>query len=95
MTIDASAVMILFMKTPHWKTLAAGWCLALLLAAAIPATVLADDEAPPDYDARILSYPTNVQLDGGTTALSWLALAVVGGLSVAVLFKDPKRSHLD
>jgi len=68
--------------------------LTLLSVLLAPALALADD-APEPYDARMLGYPGNVQLDGGGTALSWIVLVLLGVLTIAVLFKDAKRTHLD
>jgi hypothetical protein len=72
-----------------------GLFLALLSLTALPLTALADEPEP--YDARLLGYPSppNVQLEGGSTALTWLLLVVLGVLTIAVLFKDAKRTHLD
>jgi hypothetical protein len=85
------------MKTTAWKRLVLGLCLAAALAA-VPATARAsssDDEAPTVYDARIQGYSQNVQLDSGSTALSWLLLCALGVVCLGVTFKDAKRSHLD
>jgi hypothetical protein len=78
------------------------WCrgqllmLAAMLVCAAMAPVMAwADDAPEPYDARMLGYPGNVQLDGGSTALTWIVLVLLGILTVAVLFKDAKRTHLD
>ena len=68
--------------------------LTLLSVLLAPALALADD-APEPYDARMLGYPSSVQLDGGGTALSWIVLVLLGVLTIAVLFKDAKRTHLD
>jgi heme/copper-type cytochrome/quinol oxidase subunit 2 len=69
-------------------------CLAVVVVAT-PMTARASEDEPTSYDARIEGYPQKVQLDAGSTALTWLLLIVLGVLSVAVLFKDAKRSHLD
>lgn len=70
-----------------------GGGLALLGVMIAPLTALADDPEP--YDARLLGYPQSVQLESGSTALSWLLLVVLGLLVFGVLFKDAKRTHLD
>ena len=59
-----------------------------------PIVVRADDENT-SYDARIEGYTQKVQLDSGSTALTWLLFVVLGVLTIAVLFKDAKRTHLD
>jgi len=47
------------------------------------------------YDARLETYPKNVQLDSGSTALTYFLLLVLAGLGLGVLFKNANRSHLD
>jgi hypothetical protein len=69
-------------------------CLAVVVVAT-PMTARAADDESTSYDARIEGYSQKVQLDAGSTALLWLLLVVLGVLSVAVLFKDAKRTHLD
>jgi len=71
-----------------------GAALALVLVASASKPALADDE-PTDYDARLLGYDKTVQLDSGTTALTWVLLIVLSIVCLGVLFKDAKRSHLD
>ena len=76
----------------------AAFCLAIAVAANSPGTALAsssDDEESKVYDARLQGYDKNIQLDSGSTALSWLLLAALGVMCMAVLFKDAKRTHLD
>ena len=70
-------------------------CLAIAIVAMAPASARAADDESTSYDARIEGYPTKVQLDAGSTGLTWLLLVVLGVLTVAVLFKDAKRTHLD
>jgi hypothetical protein len=72
--------------------------IAICLAVAVvttPMTARAAEDESTSYDARIEGYGQKVQLDAGSTALTWLLLVVLGVLSVAVLFKDAKRTHLD
>jgi hypothetical protein len=76
------------------KRILLGIGLTLAVLAAAPTRALADDE-PEIYDARLEGYAQKVQLDAGSTALTWLVLIVLGVLTVGVLFKDAKRSHLD
>ena len=56
-----------------------------------------EDIAPEDRrDARLEGFDKPVGLkDPGSSAGSYFILALAGGLSVAVLFKNVKRSHLD
>lgn len=81
-------VMIDPMKNRFAKIFAAG---VLFLGA--PA--MAQDDADKSYDARLESHTSNVQLDGGSTALSFFLLAVLGLLAIGVTFKSGKRTHLD
>lgn len=85
------------MQTTTWKRWAMGLCLTAAVAS-IPATARAsssDSEAPTIYDARLQGYSQNVQLDSGSTALSWLLLCALGVICLGVTFKDAKRTHLD
>jgi len=78
----------------RWMMAAA---LLLVMCAAAPkayASSSSDDE-PTEYDARLLGYDKTVQLDSGSTALSWVLLIVLGIVTLGVLFKDAKRTHLD
>ena len=77
-----------------WRKLFLCACLVMTLVLSTPLRVLAD-EAPEVYDARLQGYKDNVQLDSGSTALTWLLLIALGVLCLGVLFKDAKRSHLD
>jgi cytochrome c-type biogenesis protein CcmH/NrfF len=58
-----------------------------------PVLALADD--PDTHDGRIASYSTNVALDPGTVALLWLMFIVLAIITLAVLFKSARRTHLD
>lgn len=46
-------------------------------------------------DARLEGYSLPVRLAASGTALIWLLFLFLGGLALAVLFKDAKRTHLD
>jgi hypothetical protein len=76
------------------STLAVVVSLATLIVLFAPIVVRADDEST-SYDARVEGYAQKVQLDSGSTALTWLLFVVLGVLTIAVLFKDAKRTHLD
>jgi hypothetical protein len=69
--------------------------LVLALCAVVSPTAARADDEPTSYDARVEGYTPKMQLDGGSTALTWLLLVVLGVLTIAVLFKDAKRTHLD
>jgi hypothetical protein len=60
-----------------------------------PSSALAQDDERKSYDARLEGHADAVMLDGGSTALTWLALAGLGVLCIGVLFKNAKRTHLD
>jgi uncharacterized membrane protein len=76
----------------RWMLAAA---LAMLLVASAPRSAMAEEDEPTVYDARIQGYDKNVQLDSGTTALTWVLLIVLTIVTLGVLFKDAKRTHLD
>jgi hypothetical protein len=86
------------MKSMKRKTLARScrWFAIAALALA-PATALArQQEADRDVvDARLEGYEGNMTLAGGGTALTWVALVILGVIGCAGLFKDAKRTHLD
>ena len=46
-------------------------------------------------DARLEGYTTNVALEEGSTALTWLFMAFLGVVCLLPMFKDAKRTHLD
>ena len=75
------------------------WLCALVVLAMQPVTALA---ARPEMereivDARLEGYGNGVDvtLEGGGTALTWLLLIFLAAVTVGVMFKDAKRSHLD
>jgi hypothetical protein len=74
--------------------------LALCVTLMTPAMTLAsssDDEDKNPVDARLLGYQNGTAAlnNASGTALTWLLLCVLGGICIAVLFMNPKRSHLD
>ena len=83
--------MLVFAQSRTFSVVLFVMLLVVLLA---PVMVRADDEST-SYDARIEGYAQKVQLDSGSTALVWLLFVVLGVLTIAVLFKDAKRTHLD
>jgi len=70
---------------------------AVLALALSPAAVMAQRDQPDrDFvDARLEGYEQSVTLPPTGTALTWIAMIVLGVLCCAGLFKDAKRSHLD
>jgi hypothetical protein len=69
--------------------------MAMTFVLSAPLSVRAAEDAPEVYDARLQGYTNNMQLDAGSTALTWLLLIALGILCLGVLFKDAKRTHLD
>jgi hypothetical protein len=61
----------------------------------LSAPVLAADAEDKVVDARLEGYGRSVTLDGGSTALTWMLLILLGALCVGVMFKNANRSHLD
>ena len=71
-------------------------CGSLLVLLANPLSALAQDEAERTIlDARLEGYKSNVTLEGGSSALTWILFIVLTLLALGGLFKDAKRTHLD
>jgi len=47
------------------------------------------------HDARTEGYAQKVQVAKASVALVWLAFLFVSVVSMAAIFKDAKRTHLD
>jgi hypothetical protein len=63
-----------------------------------PVTVLAksgEDEDTVKLEARLEGYPVQVRMASGSTALTWLMIGFLSAITIAVLFKNAKRTHLD
>ena len=84
--------MIPSMSARKRKSFAVWMMLACL---AMPAVSRADEPAIPDHDARVDGYPTNMVLDAGGTATSYILLFLLGAVGLGVTFLASKRSHLD
>jgi hypothetical protein len=80
------------MRRMKHRLIMAGAALAAWLAN--PLAALAQDEREV-VDARLEGYPTNVTLEGASTALTWVLFIVLALLALGALFKDAKRTHLD
>ena len=80
-------------QSSRWVLVA---CLrACLLAAALtPSVVLAQEEEVP-RDARLEGYPVKVHLDNDSPALSYIFLLFLGAVTLGVMFKNARRTHLD
>lgn len=75
-----------------------GWFCALAIVLMSPAMTLARQyqEEREIVDARLEGYDkVNISLAPSGTALMWLLLIFLTVVTVAVMFKDAKRSHLD
>jgi len=77
------------------RLLLGAFVLYCTLATPLSVWARSDDSDSSVYDARVQGYATPVQLDSGSTALTWLLLIVLAAIAIGVLFKDAKRSHLD
>ena len=70
-------------------------CGSLLVLLANPLSALAQEADREILDARLEGYPSNVTLEGGSSALTWILFIVLALLALGGLFKDAKRTHLD
>ncbi len=61
---------------------------------AFPTAARADDDEVL-HDARTEGYASKVQVTKASVALVWLAFLFMGVVSMAAIFKDAKRTHLD
>jgi hypothetical protein len=61
----------------------------------IPSAARAVDEEEVLHDARTEGYAARVQVQKASTALVWLAFLFLSVISMAAVFKDAKRTHLD
>ncbi len=67
--------------------------LALATIMTSPTGALAQ-EADVQTDGRLEGYPQSVTIEG-STALTWFLLVILALVTLSVMFKDAKRSHLD
>jgi hypothetical protein len=70
-------------------------CVTCCVLAIPTAARAADEEEAPTHDARTEGYDQKVQAAKSTSAFAWLVLAPLAIVTLGVLFKDAKRSHLD
>jgi hypothetical protein len=81
------------MKSRSWLSVLV---MSVMLALPGAARAASDDEDTPKHDARTEGYGnTRVQTESNSIALTWLLFIFTGGLALAALFKDAKRTHLD
>lgn len=87
------------MMLPMVKQRLYGWFCALVVLLMQPVAALAQRRSDIEedvVDARLEGYEkVSVTLAPSGTALMWLLLIFLAGITVAVMFKDAKRSHLD
>jgi hypothetical protein len=83
--------MMLFMK---WRRSIAAWIMCGVLALPSSARAAAEEEEVL-HDARTEGFPGKVQVQKASVALVWLAFLFLSLISMAAIFKDAKRTHLD
>ena len=76
-----------------WRKLITALLLGLVLM--FPAKARAADDEDVKNDARTEGYQAKVQVEKSSVALMWLLFIFLAIVSLAVLFKDARRSHLD
>ncbi len=91
--IDRTMTSPLEHKPVRWMPAAVLWA-AALVAVVLPGVALAQDEEVP-RDARLEGYPVKVHLDNDSPALSYIGLIALGALTLGVMFKNARRTHLD
>ena len=69
--------------------------LALFLTPVIALAKGGEDEETVRLEARLEGYPIQVRMASGSTALTWLMIGFLSAITIAVLFKNAKRTHLD
>ena len=69
--------------------------LALLMTPVVASARNTEDEDTVKQEARLEGYGQSVRLKESSTALTWLMVGFLSAVAIAVLFKNPKRSHLD
>jgi hypothetical protein len=77
----------------RWALAACLWAAAL--AALVPAGRALAQEEEIKRDARLEGYATKVYVDSDSTALTWILLIFLGMITLSVMFKNAKRTHLD
>ncbi len=76
-----------------WRRFFAALLISGVLAFPTAARAADDDEIL--HDARTEGYPQKVQVTKASVALVWLAFLFLSVVSMAAIFKDAKRTHLD
>ncbi len=85
------------MRVMRKRIVAAVMSLALMTGWLAPSAALArqQEDDKEIFDARYESYPVEVNVKSPGSAGAYFLLALLGVLSVGVMFKDARRSHLD
>lgn len=78
-------------KLARWLSAA---CMAVVLTLGTPGMATAQEEEEKIVDARLEGYSKSVTV-GGSTALMWVLLLVLGIVCIGPLFMNAKRTHLD
>jgi hypothetical protein len=68
---------------------------AVLLAPVIAFAASKEDEETVRLEARMEGYASSVHTPGGSTSLTWIMIGFLSVVTIACLFKNAKRTHLD
>ena len=82
-------------KNKRGRGLAVTCLWACLLAAGVSPGVALAQEEEVERDARLEGYSTKVHVDNNSPALSYIGLIALGALTLGVMFKNARRTHLD
>ncbi len=83
------------MNMKYRRLLALCLSLVLLLTPVIVLAKSGEDEDTVKLEARLEGYPVQVRMASSGTALTWLMIGFLSAITIAVLFKNAKRTHLD
>jgi hypothetical protein len=83
------------MNMTYRRLLAIYIWLAMFLTPVIVLAKGGEDEETARLEARLEGYPIQVRMPSGSTALTWLMIGFLSAITIAVLFKNAKRTHLD
>ena len=68
---------------------------AAILLAPVVAFAAKEDEETARLEGRLEGYVSNVRMSNGSTSLVWIMIGFLSALTIACLFKNAKRTHLD
>jgi len=83
------------MRTMKHRLLTLYIATATFLAPVIAFAASKEDEETAKLEARMEGYATSVHTPGGSTSLTWVMICFLSALTIACLFKNAKRTHLD